>query len=71
MTLEEARFAIDAELVALAAENDGQMPPLRDVRFFYTLRPSVVLSSLVPSVPTVAGTFRCYSQRERGPRNVF
>jgi hypothetical protein len=34
LTLEEARFEIDRQLLTLAAENDGQIPRLADIRFF-------------------------------------
>jgi hypothetical protein len=34
MTLEEARFDLDRQLVALAAANGGRVPLVSDVRFF-------------------------------------
>jgi hypothetical protein len=34
LTLEEARFEIDRQLVMLAAQNGGQPPELSDIRFF-------------------------------------
>jgi hypothetical protein len=40
MTLEEARFEIDRQLIALAAENDGKVPLVHDVRFFLYPDPS-------------------------------
>lgn len=34
MTMEEARFEIDRQLIELAAANGGRIPLVRDIRFF-------------------------------------